>query len=79
MFTKVRWKHGQTSIKAYFGFEEVRYFDIKGQKTALLSYALKSPCGTFSIPINEGKDDNNNQIDEYLDEYNGPGVQHLHS
>ena len=31
----------------------------------------------FSIPINEGKDDNNNQIDEYLDEYNGPGVQHL--
>ena len=38
---------------------------------------MKSPCGTFSIPINEGKDDNNNQIDEYLDEYNGPGVQHL--
>ncbi|RZM78120.1 4-hydroxyphenylpyruvate dioxygenase [Pseudoalteromonas rubra] len=63
--------------KDVFGFTEVRYFDIKGQKTALLSYALKSPCGTFSIPINEGKDDNNNQIDEYLDEYNGPGVQHL--
>ncbi|KPM79454.1 MULTISPECIES: 4-hydroxyphenylpyruvate dioxygenase [Pseudoalteromonas] len=63
--------------KDVFGFTEVRYFDIKGQKTALLSYALKSPCGTFSIPINEGKDNNNNQIDEYLNEYNGPGVQHL--
>lgn len=63
--------------KEVFGFEEVRYFDIKGQKTALLSYALRSPDGSFCIPINEGKDDNNNQIDEYLNEYNGPGVQHI--
>ncbi len=63
--------------KNVFGFSEVRYFDIKGVKTALLSYALASPCGTFCIPINEGKDDNNNQIDEYLDIYDGPGVQHL--
>ncbi|MET1256106.1 4-hydroxyphenylpyruvate dioxygenase [Aliikangiella maris] len=63
--------------KQVFGFDEIRYFDIKGVKTALLSYALQSPCGTFCIPINEGKDDNNNQIDEYLDIYNGPGVQHL--
>ncbi|WIO74002.1 4-hydroxyphenylpyruvate dioxygenase [Porticoccaceae bacterium LTM1] len=63
--------------KNVFGFTEVRYFDIKGKKTALLSYALRSPDGSFCIPINEGKDDNNNQIDEYLDEYKGPGVQHL--
>jgi len=63
--------------KDVFGFTDVRYFDIKGEKTALISYALQSPCGNFCIPINEGKDDNNNQIDEYLDMYNGPGVQHL--
>ena len=63
--------------KNVFGFTEIRYFDIKGVKTALISYALASPCGTFCIPINEGKDDNNNQIDEYLDLYDGPGVQHL--
>jgi len=63
--------------KEVFGFTEVRYFDIKGQKTALISYALRSPDGSFCIPINEGKDDNNNQIDEYLDMYKGPGVQHL--
>ncbi|WP_440875493.1 4-hydroxyphenylpyruvate dioxygenase [Thalassotalea sp. PLHSN55] len=63
--------------KDVFGFTEVRYFDIKGEKSALVSYALQSPCGKFSIPINEGKGTNNNQIDEYLDEYNGPGVQHL--
>jgi len=63
--------------KNIFGFEEVRYFDIKGQKTGLISYALRSPDGSFCIPINEGKDDSNNQIDEYLSEYNGPGVQHI--
>jgi len=63
--------------KNIFGFEEVRYFDIKGKKTALLSYALRSPDGSFCIPINEGRDNKNNQIDEYLDEYDGPGVQHL--
>jgi len=63
--------------KGVFGFTEVRYFDIKGIKTALISYALQSPCGTFCIPINEGKGGKDNQIDEYLDEYNGPGVQHL--
>ena len=63
--------------KDIFGFTEVRYFDIQGVKTALISYALRSPDGSFCIPINEGKDDNNNQIDEYLNEYKGPGVQHL--
>lgn len=63
--------------KEVFGFTEVRYFDIRGRETALLSYALRSPDGSFCIPINEGKGDDRNQIDEYLREYNGPGVQHL--
>ncbi|MCE9678577.1 4-hydroxyphenylpyruvate dioxygenase [Shewanella sp. AS1] len=63
--------------KDVFGFTEVRYFDIKGSQTALISYALRSPDGSFCIPINEGKGDDRNQIDEYLQEYNGPGVQHL--
>ena len=63
--------------KQVFGFTEVRYFDIKGQQTALLSYALRSPDGSFCIPINEGKGDDRNQIDEFLREYQGPGVQHI--
>lgn len=63
--------------KTVFGFTEVRYFDIRGRETALISYALRSPDGSFCIPINEGKGDERNQIDEYLQEYNGPGVQHL--
>ncbi|GIU07604.1 MULTISPECIES: 4-hydroxyphenylpyruvate dioxygenase [unclassified Shewanella] len=63
--------------KDIFGFTEVRYFDIKGSQTALISYALRSPDGSFCIPINEGKGNDKNQIDEYLREYDGPGVQHL--
>lgn len=62
--------------KNIFGFTEVRYFDIKGAKTGLVSYALKSPCGTFCIPINEGTD-KKSQINEYLEEYKGPGIQHI--
>lgn len=70
-------EHWAKFYQDIFGFTEVRYFDISGVQTALLSYALRSPCGTFCIPINEGKGDDKNQIDEYLKEYNGPGVQHL--
>lgn len=62
--------------KDVFGFTEVRYFDIRGVKTGLHSYALRSPCGTFCIPINEGTE-TRSQIDEYLEQYRGPGIQHL--
>ena len=62
--------------KGVFGFTEVRYFDIRGAKTGLTSYALRSPCGRFCIPINEA-DEKKSQINEYLDEYKGPGIQHL--
>lgn len=62
--------------KNVFGFTEVRYFDIRGVKTGLTSYALRSPCGRFCIPINEGTE-SQSQINEYLDEYKGPGIQHI--
>lgn len=62
--------------KDVFGFTEVRYFDIRGAKTGLTSYALRSPCGTFCIPINEA-DEAKSQINEFIDEYRGPGIQHL--
>jgi 4-hydroxyphenylpyruvate dioxygenase len=62
--------------KDIFGFSEVRHFDIKGKKTGLTSYALRSPCGQFCIPINEAEE-SKSQINEFLEEYNGPGVQHL--
>lgn len=62
--------------KNIFGFQEVRYFDIKGEETGLKSYALQSPAGGFCIPINEGTEEKS-QIEEYLREYDGPGIQHL--
>jgi 4-hydroxyphenylpyruvate dioxygenase len=62
--------------KSVFGFTEVRYFDIKGAKTGLTSYALRSPDGSFCIPINQPKSEKD-QIAEYLSDYDGPGVQHL--
>lgn len=62
--------------KNIFGFTEVRYFDIRGSKTGLTSYALRSPDGSFCIPINEATE-SKSQINEYLEEYRGPGVQHI--
>jgi len=59
-----------------FGFFEVKYFDIKGQQTGLRSKAMTAPNGRISIPINESEDPKS-QINEYLDEYHGEGVQHI--
>lgn len=71
--TMARWSD---FYKDVFGFTEVRYFDIRGAKTGLTSFALRSPDGSFCIPINEGTE-HKSQINEYLREYNGPGVQHI--
>lgn len=71
--TMERWSN---FYKDVFGFTEVRYFDIKGAQTGLTSYALRAPCGKFCIPINEGNEEKS-QIEEYLRDHNGPGVQHI--
>ncbi len=59
-----------------FNFREIRYFDIEGKLTGLLSRAMTSPCGKIRIPINESQDDKS-QIEEYLREYHGEGIQHI--
>jgi 4-hydroxyphenylpyruvate dioxygenase len=59
-----------------FGFYEIRYFDIRGQHTGLISRAMTSPTGVISIPINQSEDPKS-QINEYLEEYRGEGVQHI--
>jgi 4-hydroxyphenylpyruvate dioxygenase len=59
-----------------FNFREIRYFSIEGQETGLFSRALTSPCGKIRIPINESQDDKS-QIEEYLSEYKGEGIQHI--
>jgi 4-hydroxyphenylpyruvate dioxygenase len=59
-----------------FNFREIRYFDIKGSKTGLLSKAMTAPDGMVRIPLNESSDDRS-QINEYLRDYKGEGIQHI--
>lgn len=59
-----------------FNFRETRYFDIKGKQTGLYSKVMKSPCQKIIIPINEPTGQKS-QIQEYLDEYHGSGIQHI--
>ena len=59
-----------------FNFREIRYFDIKGEYTGLFSRALTSPDGKIRIPINESADEKS-QIEEYLHQYKGEGIQHM--
>jgi 4-hydroxyphenylpyruvate dioxygenase len=59
-----------------FNFREIRYFDIKGAKTGLVSKAMTAPDGMVRIPLNESNDPKS-QINEYLDAYKGEGIQHI--
>ena len=59
-----------------FNFREIRYFDIKGAKTGLVSKAMTAPDGIVRIPLNESSDPKS-QINEYLDQYHGEGIQHI--
>ena len=65
-----------TFYQKLFGFEEQKYFDIKGQATGLFSQAMIAPDKAIRIPLNESQDDSS-QIEEYLREYKGEGIQHL--
>ena len=60
-----------------FNFKEIRYFDIKGQKTGLLSRAMSAPDGKIRIPLNEEASASTGQIEEFLMAYNGEGIQHI--
>jgi len=61
-----------------FNFREIRYFDIKGEHTGLRSRAMTAPDGKIRIPLNEeGGSSGGGQIEEYLLEYNGEGIQHI--
>jgi 4-hydroxyphenylpyruvate dioxygenase len=59
-----------------FNFREIRYFDIKGEHTGLTSRAMTAPDGKIRIPLNE-EAGSQGQIEEYLQAYNGEGIQHI--
>lgn len=60
-----------------FNFREIRYFDIKGKHTGLVSKAMTAPDGKIRIPLNEEASQGTGQIEEYLMDFNGEGIQHI--
>ena len=49
--------HWAEFYERIFNFREIRYFDIEGQQTGLMSRAMTSPDGKIRIPLNESADD----------------------
>ncbi|MCY4643359.1 MAG: 4-hydroxyphenylpyruvate dioxygenase [Bacteriovoracales bacterium] len=69
------WAHFYQKV---YGFVETRYFDIKGQKTGLQSKVMQLVDNSIIIPINEPDEARGkSQIQEFLDEHRGSGVQHI--
>lgn len=60
-----------------FNFREIRYFDIKGEYTGLTSKAMTAPDGKIRIPLNEEASSGTGQIEEFLMQFNGEGIQHI--
>jgi 4-hydroxyphenylpyruvate dioxygenase len=59
-----------------FGFEPIMHFDINTGRSALMSKVVGDHDGYIKMPINEPSS-KNSQIQEFLDAYRGPGVQHV--
>nr|WP_198980545.1 4-hydroxyphenylpyruvate dioxygenase [Herbaspirillum sp. ASV7] len=60
-----------------FNFREIRYFDIQGEYTGLTSKAMTAPDGLIRIPLNEEARQGGGQIEEFLMQFNGEGIQHI--
>ncbi|MCA0314547.1 MAG: 4-hydroxyphenylpyruvate dioxygenase [Candidatus Melainabacteria bacterium] len=65
-----------------FGFHIFQYFDaedISTKYSALVSKVMANKSGTIKMPINEPYEQGlrKSQIQEYIDYYNAPGVQHI--
>jgi len=71
-----RMDHWASFYEKIFNFRQIRYFDIEGKQTALVSRAMTAPDDKIRIPLNESQDEHS-QIEEFLREYKGEGIQHL--
>jgi len=60
-----------------FGFRQIRFFDIQGKYTGLVSRAMSAPDGKIRIPLNEEASREAGQIEEFLLRFNGEGIQHI--
>jgi 4-hydroxyphenylpyruvate dioxygenase len=65
-----------TYYEQVFGFDLFMHFDINTGRSALMSKVVSSTDGWVKLPINEPSSANS-QIQEFLDQYKGAGVQHI--
>ena len=72
-----RMAHWAGFYEKFFNFREIRYFDIKGEYTGLTSRAMTAPDGRIRIPLNEEAEKGGGQIEEFLMQFNGEGIQHI--
>jgi 4-hydroxyphenylpyruvate dioxygenase len=84
MVGNVGWNEMNTWVKWYedvMGFVNFLSFDdkqITTEYSSLMSKVMSNGNGRIKFPINEpAKGKKRSQIEEYLDFYNGPGVQHV--
>jgi 4-hydroxyphenylpyruvate dioxygenase len=84
MVGNVGWNEMNTWVKWYediMGFENFLSFDdkqIHTEYSALMSKVMSNGNGRIKFPINEpAEGKKKSQIEEYLDFYEGPGVQHI--
>lgn len=84
MVGNVGWNEMNIWAKFYneiMGFANLITFDdkdISTQYTALMSKVMTNGNGRVKFPINEpAEGKKKSQIEEYLDFYNGPGIQHI--
>jgi 4-hydroxyphenylpyruvate dioxygenase len=72
-----RMAHWAAFYEKLFNFREIRYFDIKGEYTGLSSKAMTAPDGMIRIPLNEESSRGSGQIEEFLMQFSGEGIQHV--
>ena len=83
MVGNVDWGQMNTWVKFYaevMGFSQIISFDdkdISTEYTALMSKVMSNGNGRIKFPINEpAEGKKRSQIEEYINFYNGAGVQH---
>ncbi|HWL95275.1 MAG TPA: 4-hydroxyphenylpyruvate dioxygenase [Phycisphaerae bacterium] len=73
--------HWANFFAKILGFEQLTHFtddDISTEYSALMSKVMQNGTGKIKFPINEpAEGKKKSQIEEYLDFYRGPGVQHI--
>jgi 4-hydroxyphenylpyruvate dioxygenase len=73
-----KWVEHYTQVFGFHRFVSFDDSDISTEFTALRSVVVASPRETIKLPINEpAQGKKRSQIEEYIDFYRGPGVQHL--